>query len=72
MGFLFWMGEARRHKVASSPHPGLPTGQKPLDLGWSQALLPSPFTFCLAPPLGGRGAATHPLTLEPEGWAGRE
>ena len=72
MGFLFWMGEVRRHKVASSPHPGLPTGQKPLDLGWSQALLPSPFTSCLAPPLGGRGAATHPLPLEPEGWAGRE
>lgn len=58
VGFLFWMGKMRRHKVSSSPHPGLPTGQEPLDLGWNQALLPSPFISCLAPPLGGRGAAT--------------
>lgn len=56
MGFLFWMGEVRRHTVASSPHPGLPTGQEPLDLGWSQALLPP-----LSPP-----ALPHPQ--EVEGW----
>lgn len=72
VGFLFWMGKMRRHKVSSSPHPGLPTGQELLDLGWNQALLPSPFISCLARPLGGRGAATYLFPLEPKGWAGRE
>lgn len=56
VGFLFSTGEVRRHTVASSPHHGLPTGQEPLDLGWSQALLPPP-----SPP-----AWPHPQ--EGEGW----
>ena len=59
-------------------HSGLQSTSWPPDragafrLGLEPGSPSSPFTSCLAPPPGGRGVATHPLPLEPEGWAGRE